>query len=326
MGRTYRTFIELPENLHGNFRFNLIITPENPIYKTFQDSFIVVIEAPVVNTPGFPEYLFWIIIGVLIIVASVLGALSLRSYVFLPRRRRREAELLSKTQRFKDLKNIQAIVIVHRLSGIPLYTKTYSILEKHKKELFSGFIQAITTIGEEFTDTEKEEKLDPKKDSYGVEKIIELDFKYFYCLIADMEDIRAVFILNNISSERLRNQISNMMLALNLKLSQELENWDGSLEIFEEQVPLIIEEYFELFYKGSFTLPRKINLIKLRKEKSLTKMEIRVLNVIQSMSKRTEEPITLNSIIDLVSEDNKDLVIEAVEVLIGQKLIIPTTP
>jgi hypothetical protein len=60
--------------------------------------------------------------------------------------------LLSKTQRFKDLKNIQAIVVIHKLSGVPIYSKSYSILEKHKKELFSGFIQAITMIGEEFTE------------------------------------------------------------------------------------------------------------------------------------------------------------------------------
>jgi len=213
------------------------------------------------------------------------------------------------------------------LSGIPLYTKTYSILEKHKKELFSGFIQAITTIGEEFTESEKrEEKFDPKKDAYGIEKIIELDFKYFYCLISDREDIRVVFVLKEKSSERLKSQISHLMLALNLKLSQELEDWDGSLNLFEETVPPIINEYFELYYKGSFTIPKKIDLFALRKEKSLSKMEIRVLNVIQSMLKRNDEIITLNSIIELVSEENKDLIIEAIEVLIERKIIISVNP
>jgi hypothetical protein len=323
----YQVSIKLPENLRGNYRFDLIVTPKGSIYKTTQYSFIVVIGEPIIGGNQFPSFLLWIIIGVLVSIASVLGVLSLRSYVILPRKRKKESELLSKTQRFKDLRNIQAIVIVHRLSGIPLYTKTYSILEKHKRELFSGFIQAITTIGEEFTETEKkEEKLDAKKDSYGVEKIIELDFKYFYCLIADKEDIRAVFILNHISSERLRTQISHLMMALNLKLSQELENWDGSLDLFDKVVPLIIEEYFELFYKGSFTLPKKINLFKLRKEKSLSKMEIRVLNVIESMSKREDGSINLNSIIELVSEENKDLIIEAMEVLIERKIIIPINP
>jgi len=168
--------------------------------------------------------------------------------------------------------------------------------------------------------------LDPTKDGYGIEKIIELDFKYFYCLIIDKESLRVVFILKDKSSERLKSQISNLMLALNLKLSQQIENWDGSIDIFEEMVPPIISEYFELYYKGSFSLPKKIDLSTLRKEKTMSKMEIRVLNVIQSMSKRNDEIINLNSIIELVSEENKDLIIEAIEVLIERKIIIPVNP
>jgi len=323
----YQFDITLPSNLRGNYKFDLIITPKGSIYKTMQYSFIVDIDEPVFRGSQQPNFLLWIIIGILVSIVSALGVLSLRSYVILPRKRRKEADLLAKTQKFKDLTNIQAIVMIHRVSGIPLYAKTYSILEKHKKELFSGFIQAITTIGEEFTETEeKKSKLDAKEESYGIEKIIELDFKYFYCLISDKEDIRLVFILKEKSSERLRSQISLLLLALSLKLSQELEDWDGSLDLFEEMVPPIIGEYFELYYKGSFRLPKKINLLMLRKDKSLSKMEIRVLNVIQSMSKRSDEFITLNSIIEMVSEENKDLVIEAIEVLIEKKLMIPVNP
>jgi hypothetical protein len=116
------------------------------------------------------------------------------------------------------------------------------------------------------------------------------------------------------------------LTALNLKLSRKLEDWDGSLDIFEEMVLPIIGEYFELYYKGSFTLPKKINLFKLGKDKSLSKMEIRVLSVVQSISKRDDEIINLNNIIELVSEENKDLIIEAIEALIERKLIIPINP
>jgi len=110
------------------------------------------------------------------------------------------------------------------------------------------------------------------------------------------------------------------MLALNLKLSKEIENWDGSLDVFEKQIPSILNDYFELFYKEAFKLSDDINLIKLKKEKSLTKMEIRVLNVVQSMSKRN---IILNDIVELVGEENKDLVIEAIETLIEHEIIVP---
>ncbi|MFX1306466.1 MAG: hypothetical protein ACFFDG_06565, partial [Promethearchaeota archaeon] len=195
--------------------------------------------------------------------------------------------------------------------------------EKHKKELFSGFIQAITTIGEEFTEREVVtlDETESEK-TYGIEKIIELDFKQFYCLIADVEDIRVVFILKEKSSERLKSQVSHLLLALNLKLSKELENWDGSLDDFEILIPQILNEYFELYYKDSFKLPDDLNLIKLKKDKSITIMEIRVINVIQSMSKENTIP-NLNNIIELVHEENKDLIIVAIESLIRKGLILP---
>ncbi|MHA2050002.1 MAG: hypothetical protein ACW986_10330 [Promethearchaeota archaeon] len=325
----YQVFIELPDSLRGNYKFDLTITPEGSIYKVTQDSFIVVIGEPIIIIPGsqFPEYLFWIIILVLVSVVSVLGILSVRSYVLLPRRRRKEANLLAKTQNFKDLQNIQAIVIIHRLSGIPIYSRSYSILEKHKKELFSGFIQAITTIGEEFTEKEQTDlETEELKESYGIEKFIELDFKYFYCLIADKEDVRTVFILTEKSSENLINQVSLLMLALTLKLSQELENWDGSLDYFEEIVPSIINEYFQLNYKESFRLSHKFDLTTMKKEKTLSKMEIRVLNVIQSMARGDSSLITLKTIVEMVSEENKDLVIEAIESLIQHKILLPSNP
>jgi len=320
---TYQTFIELSEDLRGNHKINLIITPEDSTYQTTQYSFVVVIREPIVDEPEFPNYFLWIIIGVLISIVSALGVLSFRTYVYMPRKRKKEAKLLSKTQRFKDLNNIQAIVVIHKFSGIPIYSRSYSILEKHKKELFSGFIQAITMIGEEFVvkDVEKPES-DEKESAFGVEKMIELDFKQFYCLIADIEDLRVVFILKERSSERLKSQVSHLILALNLKLSAELENWDGSLDKFEILIPEILNEYFELYYKDSFKLAGDINLIRMKKEKSLSKMEMRVVNVIQSMS-NDNMIANLNSIIELVHEDNKNLIIEAIESLIKQKVIIP---
>ncbi|MFW9878674.1 MAG: hypothetical protein ACFFG0_36810, partial [Candidatus Thorarchaeota archaeon] len=136
-------------------------------------------------------------------------------------------------------------------------------------------------------------------------------------------EIRAVFILRRKSSERLKSQVSNLILALNLKLSKELENWDGSLDKFEILVPQIIYEYFELYYKDSFKLSEDINLITMKKEKKLTKMEIRILNVIQSMSK-DNIIADINHIVELVHEENKDLIIEAIESLIKQKVIIST--
>ncbi|MFX1322718.1 MAG: hypothetical protein ACFFAQ_13860 [Promethearchaeota archaeon] len=272
-----------------------------------------------------PNILLLIILFAAIAIIGILGALSLRSYVIVPRKRKKESKLLARTQRFKDLSNIQTIVVINKISGIPLFSQSYSILEKHKKELFSGFIQAITTIGEEIVGKdlnsevgESESKMQPK------ERILELDFRYFYCLVFDKEDIRIVFVLKEKASERLKEQIMHLSLGLTLQLSEHIENWDGSLDQFEYLVPPIIKDYIELYYKEPFVINKPIPVAKLRKESELSTMETRVLNVIYSIAKNKSE-FLLDYVVESVHEHNKNKIIDALESLIQKKIIIPKT-
>ncbi|MFX1353950.1 MAG: hypothetical protein ACFFGP_08330 [Promethearchaeota archaeon] len=270
-----------------------------------------------------PDILFFIILVVAAIIIGVLASLSIRSYVILPRRRKKEAELLTRTQRFKDLSNIQAIVVINKISGIPIFSKSYSILEKHKKELFSGFIQAITTIGEEIVGREITTEIDESKlKTTQKERLLELDFKYFYCLICDKDDIRIVFVLKEKASQRLKEQIIHLSSALTLHLSETLENWDGSLDQFDDLVPPIIKDYIELYYKEPFIIGKTEFIAKLRKDSELSTMETRILNVIYSIAKSKNE-FYLDYVIESVHEVNKDKVIDALESLIQKKIIIP---
>jgi hypothetical protein len=317
---TYQLSVGLPENLQGNFIFNLIISKEGTVYKTTQSSFLLVI-----GEPEFPTFIIWIIILISAAIISTLGIMSLRSYVILPRRRRREAELLSRTQKFKDIQNIQAIVAIHRDSGIPLYTKSYSILEKHKKEIFSGFIQAIITVGEEMVGKRRTNgALVDLAEEDGTRTILELDFKYFYCLICDRQDLRIIFILTERASDRMKKQISDLSLGALLELSEQIGNWDGAIHEFETKFPPIVNKYVELFYKEAFTINNAEFLAKIRKEGNLNSMETRILNVIYSIAKSKKE-FQLDTIFELIHEKNENLVIDGIETLIKKQLIIPST-
>jgi hypothetical protein len=245
--------------------------------------------------------------------------------VILPRRRKKEAELLARTQRFKDIQNIQAIVAIQRDSGIPLYNKSYSILVKHKKEIFSGFVQAIITVGEEmvgkrrkFGDVVKFDEED------GSRTILELDFKYFYCLICDRQDLRIIFVLNERASDRLKKVISDLSLGAMLELSEQLENWDGAIHEFEVLFPPIINKYVELYFKETFTINNAKFIAKLRKEVELNSMETRILNVLYSIAKNKRE-FYLENIFKIIHEKNRDIVIDAIEGLIKKQIIIPST-
>ncbi len=316
---TYALNLKLPENIEGTYKITLVISKEGSVYKTREFSFLVVIT----EKEG-PNLLIWIILSILIGAIGVLGTLSLRSYVLLPRKRRRESELLLKTQRFKDLRNIQGIVIINKLSGIPIYSQNYSILENQKKELFSGFIQAITLIGEEISGEKTPIIKDKGSTPMGVEKIIELDFNKFHCLIVDNGDLRIVLILKEKASDRLKDQMSNFSLSLCLHLSEQLENWDGSLSEFEIKIPEIMKGYLELHYKEPFKFAGPATIAQIKKEGTLTSMETRIINVIYSFAKG-KSGFPLNTILELVSEENKNLVIEGIEALIQRGVLVPAT-
>jgi hypothetical protein len=301
------------------FRFNFESTGHESQEYVYQFEII----SPV-NPNGEPNYLLFLAFIMAIILSSVLGALSVRSYVYLPRKRRKQSDLLSRTQRYKDMNNIQAIVIIHKLSGIPLFSKSYSILEKQKKELFSGFIQAITTIGEEIIGGNDEKVQDDNRSkSETVERIIELDFKYFYCLICDRGELRIVLVLKNKASERIKEQAANLSLGLMLQISEQIENWDGSLDKFEQLIPPILNNYFELYYKEAFILNSVEYIAKVQNKNDMSKMEIRILNVIYSIAKGKKE-IYLDQILEIVHEEDKNKVIDGLESLLKKNIIIST--
>ncbi|MBY9006804.1 MAG: hypothetical protein KGD63_08605 [Candidatus Lokiarchaeota archaeon] len=280
-----------------------------------------IIDPP--STSVGPNILLLSILAIAVAIIGGLSILSLRTYVLLPRRRRKESDILAKTQRFKDLKNIQAIVIIDKLSGVPILSKSYSILETHKKELFSGFIQAITTIGEQIADkktlkSSKEAKMQTSKR----DRLLELDFKYFYCLICDIEDIRVVLVLKEKASERLKTQIRRLSEALTLQISEHLQNWDGSINKFEILIPPILEDYIEMYYKESFNLNNPKQVGKMKREGQLNSMQTRVLNVIDSIAKYRSD-FYLEYVLNSIHESNKDKVVIALESLIEKKIIIP---
>ena len=312
----YEAKLNLPQNVQGSYKVTLIISTEDILYKATQTSFIVVI-----SPHELPNYLLWIIILGATIAIGVLGALSIRSYVILPRRRKKEAELLSKTQNFKDLQNIQAIVLMHRYSGVPLYSKSYSILEKQKKELFAGFVQAITSIGEEIAGKRSHEG---ESAASNIQNLFELDFKYFHCLICDKNDLRIVVVLTEKASENLKSAIINLATGITLNLNELIEHWDGALDTFETEIPPILRQYLDLYYKEPFVLNSVEYISELRKEVELTKMEVRVLNTVYSMAK-SKKSFFLDYIIETVHEENKDIIIEAIESLISNKVFLPTS-
>jgi hypothetical protein len=317
----YELEINLPEYIIGNYRLDLTISKEDSVYMTTEHSFVVIITEEI--TPP-NNALFNFILFILIGVIGILGIFFLRTYVILPQKRRKESELLTKTQRYKDVMNIGAILISIRESGVNIYSKNYFSL-KIQNELVSGFVQAITLISDEVIGKENLDSFSSKtlKDLNGVDKMIDLDFKHFNFLICDKKDIRIVFILKDDASERLKSQTAGFLSSIESQFSDKFKNWNGDLHNIKQIFPPLLNKYLDLYYREHFKLntPKEINRI--RKETELSKMESRLLNVIISMTKE-KNLFYLEDPMEIIHEKKEDLVIEAIESLLERKIILPS--
>jgi hypothetical protein len=291
------------------------------------DDVNLIISYTVFMRDPFQNYLIWIILIVLLVIIGILASLSLRSYILLPRKQRKRSDLLLRTQKFKDAENIQGILLIHNNSGLPLFSKNYSDLMEGKNALFSGFIQAISLVGEEISHKKSLRSKGFRKEVIdGIYDIIELDFKHFYCLITDIEELRTVLVLNNKASKRLKQQLLSFGLSVYAKFSETLKNWDHELEPFKETIPEFLDNYFALYYKDFFKIEIQRNdLEKIKKKIKLSRNDLKVLNEIFKLSEEGNL-FSLMTLLDRLNDKNEDLIIDSIEILIKNNLVNPVNP
>ena len=314
----YELRLHLPTGFVGNYNFKLIISKEGTLYRNKEFTFYIdMVEGP--------NLFILIIIFSLIAISGILGILSLRTYVILPKRRKKEAELISKIQVFKDVWNTRAVILIDIKSGIPMYSEEISFMEKdHDSFLISGFIQAIIAFSQTFLEEEFKDSSKRATDNEYLKTSIELDFKFFQLLICDYKTIRVLLILRDTASERLKRQLYLLAVALNSQFSEEFRKFKGILNVIKNELREFLYQFLFLHYNGTFEITSNKNYLNSILESSeLTKLERRLINVISSMTK-INKTFTLKAAIDLIEEKNEDLVLEALNSLILRKIITST--
>ncbi len=316
---TYQIQLNIPSSASGSYNVKLIISVEGGYYKATESSFLLVVLQK--QTPD-NSYLIWVIAIVLLSVIGVFSALIARSYIFLPRKREKERLFLDKIQEFKDLKNIQGIMLIQKNSGMPFFTNNVSEFNFEENILISGFIQAITLFGEQSIIAESLKEKKKHIEKYA-EHIIELNFKFFHLLICDYQCLRTLLILKDASSEKLKNQLYILTVEICSKFSEEIEDYKGKAIEFEDDIEILMNKFLFLFYNKPFKLNQgEVYIESMKKSRELESMESRVLNVIITLTKYNKE-FTIDRIIQEIGEENTDLIYGGLHSLIDNKIIIP---
>ncbi|MFX1557122.1 MAG: hypothetical protein ACFFC9_07700 [Promethearchaeota archaeon] len=316
----YESIIDLPRGYTGNYQIKILVSKEDSIYKTTEFSFFIEIRR---IEP--PNLLLWLVIISLIGISGILGTLSLRSYVILPKKRKKKAELLDKIQVYKDVKNIEALMLVQKSSGLPIYTQEIGIFENDDDSIIiSGFIQAITNFSDIVIKKEFNKYNGTKTNSAYSKYIIELDFNMFQLLVCDYDTIRILIFLREKSSERLKKQLYLLSIALNSQYADKFTGFTGEISLIKNEIIYMLNQFLFLHYAEKFKINEDNEYIgAIVDSGELKKMEKRLFNVIISIAKRNKE-FNLRDPIETIHEKNEDVVLEALDTLIKKKLIIPT--
>ena len=295
---------------------------DNEITISIDDIYLTISYVEIIEDPPLSNNAIWIVLITMFIIIGILGSLSLRSYVILPRQQRKKSYLILRTQKFKDIRNLQAVIAMHKPSGLPLYSQNYSSMMKGKNMLFSGFIQAVSIIGEEITRSDKKEgKLTTPKIDFH--KVVELDLKQFYCLVLDVEELRTVLILKSKSSKRLKEILLHFSFAFYVKISERLRNWNNELCDIDNIILPLINKYFDIYYKDPFKAEiQESELLSYKKKLDLSKLEFQIMSIIFSILKE-KSYFKLMDILEWGTYQNEDNIIHALESLIESKLIKP---
>jgi hypothetical protein len=313
----YECTIRIP-NVVGSFEFEITVSVGS-IYERIEVSFFLVVSAP----PTPPTALLAGFIT-LIAVAGVLSVVVIRSFIYKPIVNRKRRKFQEKIQPFKDVRNIIGINIVHKNVGITLFSKKYSFLKEQDDTLFSGFIQAIMIFGEKVSEIDQEKLLKKEKDSKE-QRVLELDFKFFYILIVDYEELRVILILRKNASERLKKQTQKLAKQAYLEVSDELKEFKGVISPFRKIIEPIVNDLLLLHYKEPFEITDDMSFfLKTKETRGLSAMETRIVNVL-NIYMQDRDQIQLQDIFDLTTEKNTDIIIEAIQSLINRNYLVPAS-
>ena len=167
----------------------------------------------------------------------------------------------------EDLLKISHIMIIHKDTGLTLYSKQTSM--ELDSDLISGFLTAISQFRSE---------IKKPKDEFDISTGFEMDYHDFKIDIVDGKYIRTALILEGIPSEQLKKNQEMFTNSFETKFSSLLVDFTGDVKPFRETDNLI-ESFFNISLMYPFQLGSNWKSAKLKK------LDTALLEVAEQMQK-----------------------------------------
>ncbi len=165
----------------------------------------------------------WILYGVLLVVGLSLAVVAVQQGIVKPRKKKYRELLYNTVAVFEDAINLQHVLIMHKNTGTCVFFKTFGILDIDP-DLISGFLSAAQSF---------------VRESMSADGISEIKSGDNHLLISDGELVRVTLVLAKGASQFLRANTARLVMLFENQYYQELIDWKGSLNVFQDAGPLI---------------------------------------------------------------------------------------
>ncbi|MHA1752315.1 MAG: hypothetical protein ACTSYZ_08105 [Candidatus Helarchaeota archaeon] len=224
----------------------------------------------------FGRFLLWGIIGAAILTAMVI---TYKYTISKPRIARKIKRLTKISNKFKDIANLQFLMVVHKNAGASIFNYPISETE-FDPVLVSGFFTAISAF---------ESELSKKGQEEGVSEGFELSYSKYKILVMDGNLTRVALITEATASEEIRQKLKEFQKQFEQIYYNELVNFRGNVAVFKTAGD-IVKEVFDLYltYPQVFTQTgnQYLQMIENNKPiKDLSKLEIALIKIISSIMK-----------------------------------------
>ena len=233
----YSVTLQMPPSETGTYTVRISIEKDNhEMSQSFSAALVPTFDPNIRIMQTLLQYSLPIGLGVIVIVAAVAGQ-RVRS------RRKREMHLtaVGLKNRFNDAQNVLGFIVIHKLSGIPIYTK---ILKGGFEEgMLSAFISAIMHFRAEFETTGTSE-------SYTVIPISEV------IRTVATENLICAFITVTPPSVEQESKMKNYARAIGMMLDDTLA--EHSAKIIDSKLAKTFEWLFDDLMEGSLVRRYKV--------------------------------------------------------------------
>ncbi len=166
-----------------------------------------------------------IVISVIIIAGIVMRRLPKKDKI--KKSRKLSEEQLSKAQYFKDVSSILTILAIHNDSGLCLSKIAIHGGTGLDEDLFTGFISAMGNFKNELA-----KQMGLRVGDGGGDNVIE--YNEFTITLMDGEYLRLGLVSNNSLGDLIKEQCGQVLRAYEIKHVNDLKNFDGEIQIFDD--------------------------------------------------------------------------------------------